>query len=361
MSHVFRYRLILSDLHLGKGAQVPTSSGVDHEEFLYDEKLIEFLEFYSSGPFENESVEIVFNGDFLNLIHIDYKGHFVKALTESICLHQLQTIVKGHFEVFRAIGKFLSKPNKRVTYVIGNHDQGMVWPRCQQYLNEVIGHPLVYRHIAYYFEGVHVEHGHMLEVSNRWDPNKFFIKKGVVEPILNIPLGTLFFLEVVLKVKQYYPSVDKVRPFLMLAKWASVNKPITFFRSWYYALKFLWRLIHGDYRPFQVSIMTVIKSIWDNLFQLDLVEAAKKLLQEPDINIVVCGHNHSYEHRRWGNKQYLNSGTWTEVISLDVASLGRNTKLTYVELVWNDLHQRYNAQLKEWKGYHKVFENVTIG
>ncbi len=40
--------------------------------------------------------------------------------------------------------------------MIGNHDQGMLWPSCQRMLNEAVNAQIKYRSIVYYFDGVNV-------------------------------------------------------------------------------------------------------------------------------------------------------------------------------------------------------------
>ena len=87
-------------------------------------------------------------------------------------------------------------------------------------LNEAVGADIRYKNIVYYVDGVHIEHGHMHEAANRLNTKKFFLKKDIPEPILNLPFGSHFFLEFVMKVKMEYPHVDKVRPFSNMVRWS---------------------------------------------------------------------------------------------------------------------------------------------
>src|SRR4051812_23869982 len=120
-----KIKVVVSDFHLGKGHILPDGSLNIFEEFYYDEKFIEFLEYYSTGEYSGADVEVIINGDFLNLLQTDYKGHFTTVITESIDLYKIKTIVEGHRAVFDALRSFAGLPNKRLTYVVGNHDQGM--------------------------------------------------------------------------------------------------------------------------------------------------------------------------------------------------------------------------------------------
>ena len=74
-------------------------------------------------------------------------------------------------------------PDKRITYIVGNHDQGMLWPKLRDYFEEVCDARINFKNIVYFFDGVHVEHVHQHEAANRLDPKKFFLKQDLPEPI----------------------------------------------------------------------------------------------------------------------------------------------------------------------------------
>ena len=183
-----KIKLVVSDFHLGKGHILPDGSINIFEDFYFDEKFQEFLEFYTKGEYESADVELVINGDFLNLIQTDYKGHHTHVITENIDLYKLRTIVEGHKALFDALRKFAAMPGKRITYIVGNHDQGMLWQKTRDLFDESCDTRVNFKNIVYFFDGVHIEHGHQHEASNRLDPKKFFLKKDLPEQILNLLL-----------------------------------------------------------------------------------------------------------------------------------------------------------------------------
>ncbi len=92
----------------------------------------------------------------------------------------------------------------------------------------------------------------------------------------------------------------------------------------------------------------------------DLSEAAKRILSDERVHTVVFGHSHVYQYRQWEeNMEYFNTGTWTELTSLDVAQFGKITKLTYVLFEYGE-DGRPRGRLKEWHGYHRIEEDVAI-
>ncbi|MDZ4676966.1 MAG: metallophosphoesterase [Oligoflexia bacterium] len=356
-----KIKLVVSDFHLGKGHIMPDGSLNILEEFYYDDKFAEFLDYHSTGEFSEDDVEIIINGDFLNLIQTDYKGHHTTVITESIDLYKVKSIVEGHRSVFESLKRFASRTHKRITYVVGNHDQGMLWQKTRDYLDEACGTRINFKNIVYFFDGVHIEHGHQHEAANRINPKKFFLKRDLPEPILNLPWASYFFINFVLKVKQEMPHVDKVRPFHTFIRWGIINEFTFTVRT---VVRLIWHLITtglGRNRKREFSLKTHLQIAKESAVYPDLEMSARKILIDDRVHTVIFGHTHVYMYRQWGsNKEYLNTGTWTELTSLDIASLGKITKLTYVLIEYPIEGGRPRARLKEWRGHYRVEVDVAI-
>jgi predicted phosphodiesterase len=112
---------------------------------------------------------------------------------------------------------------------------------------------------------------------------------------------------------------------------------------------------------FRFSLKKLLRIFLEDAIFPDLSSAAKRILVDPRVHTVIFGHTHVYEYRQWGHqKEYFNTGTWTELTSLDVVSLGKITKLTYVLLEYADQDSRPRGRLKEWKGFHRIEEDVAV-
>ncbi len=356
-----KIKIIVSDMHLGKGKILEDGAVNNLEEFFFGEKFAELLDYYTSGQYRDHSVELIINGDFLNFLQVDYKGHFLTVFTEEVSLEILKDIVNGQPEAFKALREFAAKEHNQITYVVGNHDQAMLWPGLRSYLNEIVGTPIRFKSIVHYFDGIHVEHGHMYEAANRIDPKKFFLKKDLPVPILNLPFGSHFFVDFVMKIKEKHPHIDKVRPFRLLIRWAIFNEFWftlgTFFKLVGY---FVGSVFVKDPRR-QFPFNRVLKVFLESAIFPDLSDSAKRILADERVHTVIFGHTHVYQYRQWGkNMEYFNTGTWTELTSLDVSSLGKITKLTYVLVEYPEKATRPYCRLKEWKGYHRIEEDVVI-
>jgi predicted phosphodiesterase len=76
-------------------------------------------------------------------------------------------------------------------------------------------------------------------------------------------------------------------------------------------------------------------------------------LRQTRYHVVIFGHSHKFDYRRFGDHgEYFNTGTWTEVISLDVGKLGRSYLRPYVRIDYDDGKPR--ASLHNWIGSHRL-------
>jgi UDP-2,3-diacylglucosamine pyrophosphatase LpxH len=237
----------------------------------------------------------------------------------------------------------------------------MLWPACREYLNQVVGISIRYKNIVYFFDGVHIEHGHMHESANRMDPRRFFLKRDLPEPILNLPFGSHFFIEHVLKIKHRYPFIDKIRPFNKMLRWARLNETsmalLTVLKTCWFFIVSAWK---ADARR-SWTFKNLLKVILESAIFPDLTESAHQVLGDERVHTVIFGHSHVYQYRQWSkDKEYFNTGTWTEITSLDISSLGKLTKLTYVFIEYPEDGGRPRGRLKEWKGYHRIEEDVAV-
>ena len=107
-----KIKLVISDLHLGRGRALPGGATNPLEEFYFGQKLVEFFQYYSAGEFRDADVELVINGDFLNCLQVDYRGHYLTVITESISVEIIQSILDGHPEVFEAMRAFAALPGR---------------------------------------------------------------------------------------------------------------------------------------------------------------------------------------------------------------------------------------------------------
>lgn len=354
--------LVVSDLHLGKGKFLPNGQLNILEDFDEDEKFVEFIEYYSTTTHYFSDVHLVLNGDILNLIQMDLDGVFSHLITEEMTVRMIDEIIDGHPQFFETLNKFLSRPNKKLTYVIGNHDFGMVWPAAQKRLKEVIGDGLVFCH-QLEENGILIEHGHRFEPINSVPKSKFFVDGPNNKKILNLPWGSLFCLYLLPLLKKERPHLDKVRPLSLYVKWSFIHDFRFFVKLFFMVVRYIARTQFPPYTTYNKNFKTSLKVLRQITVHPKYEKYAKRVFAtKPHINMVVMGHTHIAEWRKFPEgKIYLNSGTWNSVPSMDIGLHKNINNLTYVSIEVNDKKQVVkNAYINSWFGKWKPYkEEIT--
>jgi len=357
-----KLKLSVSDFHMGKGPFLSSGARNYLEDFFYDQRFAEFLEFYGSGDCEKAEVELVICGDFFNHLQVDPQEINPEFITERVALARTGAIVDGHPVVFEALKEFASKPNHKVTFLIGNHDVGLFWPSVRHFVCERIGGNVrVHDQARYITDKVCFEHGNQHVPENWIDYDKPIVKENTKEPIINLPWGDLFVIHFLNRMKRTRPYIDKVFPFRMYLTWAILHDTRFAFRTMFagfgYFLKVLLQI--GENKRFRVKqTLRILKNF---SFPVRMKRAAWRTLRDhPECRIVVFGHGHRCATVQFRDgREYFNNGIWNEMISLDVGTMGRSLRLTFVEIRY-DKGGIPQGVLKEWKGRYREVEDIIV-
>lgn len=356
-----KVKLVVSDFHLGKGRRHADGSQNLLEDFHSDREFIDFLDYFRKGPYKRCDVELVLNGDFFNFLQVDYRDQFTDYITETNSLHKLRRILEGHQKLFTKLGEFCRESHHSITFMLGNHDPGLLWEGVQEALKNHLEGEVHIRIDPYNVDGIYIEHGNQYQNDNRYDKELYFLTKGLPEPIINLPFGSFLVIHYLNEVKKDRPYFDKVWPFGLYMKWAILHDTR-------FALKSLFRLIFWYFQFLLKPNPARNIGFWQGLSYLKdasvhpkLQRAAKKILtSDPQCCIVVFGHTHQHHHLRFEEgKEYFNTGTWNEKISLDVGSLGRVLRLTFVQIDYDKQGVPHGA-LKEWRGHREPVEDLVF-
>jgi UDP-2,3-diacylglucosamine pyrophosphatase LpxH len=361
---VKRFKLVVSDFHLGAGHRKRDGSINLLEDFFHDREFIEFLQYFGSGVYENAEVELILNGDFFNLLQVDYDEVDPEVITELVALRRMKVIMEGHRATMNALKHFQSLEGKSLTLVMGNHDPGILFPSVQDLIVKYTGSRTRFFLEAYEFDGVYVEHGNQYESANQFDRKKYFLTEGLPQPVINQPWGSHFYIQVINKIKRTKPHFDKVLPFWTYLKWTvlydlrfglrTIGAMIRFFLETRFSrdprrsrsLRETFRILFGTSQSTPVSP--------------DLDEAAEKILMtREDIHTVIFGHNHRPVFRQFGEaKEYVNTGTWNQMTHLEIDRLGSQLYCTFAMVEYFD--NRPRASLKLWRGRRKSYIETDV-
>lgn len=355
-----KIKIIVSDFHIGKGRYLSDGRRNILEDFLDDRKFIEFLNYYGGDNFKDKDVELICNGDFFNILQVDASDTHTNMITEDISAAKMELIIQGHPELMDALKEFVSKQNCNVVLIVGNHDAALLWPDVQKILRDRIGSKIRFIDDFYVFDTVFVTHGHRYEFLNHFNPKDFWYEGKDKERYMRLPWGSYFVVDFLNRMKKTRPYIDKIKPFRMYLRFAFWNDFRFFWKMIINIVKFWFRnRFQADpyrRREFRLSFSRIA----DALTHESMFEAVKRILRNTSYRIIIMGHSHSYDFRQFGvDGEYFNTGTWTETISLDIQTLGRNLDRTYV-IIEYDAQGRPLATLKRWNGQHRVEEDLRV-
>lgn len=340
---------VVSDLHIGGGRI--TREGLNYrEDFVYDEDFRDFLEYWTkeSHGFEKE---LVLNGDIIDIIKSVYKDG--KVYKKDV-FDFLDTCVEAHKKFFLSLRDFEFEGGK-IIYIIGNHDQALASPDVQAFLHEKTQVNMTFIKREYITNGIWIEHGHKYEAVNRTDTETVWIKDEKGQDILNMPWGSKFVVEVIDKISFKKPYLDRWRPLGKAIRWGLIFDTkitlYTIFRTIVFVLrnrKFYDPILR---RKFRVPLRFITDAMGHKIVN----RSASVVLRRPEIKLVVMGHTHKAISVRYGEKIYMNSGTWVPYVSFDAPYIGLVEKKTFCMI---EESEGIFSGLFAWHGTKKVFEEI---
>ncbi|MGE4232742.1 MAG: metallophosphoesterase [Bacteriovoracia bacterium] len=368
--------LVISDCHLSAGLRFESEKN-PHEDFYFDDEMVSFIEFFSTGKYgDGCEVDLIINGDFFDFLNVPYRGEFEEVITEEFALYKLECILAGHPKVIEAFKLFVRRPGKKIIYNIGNHDADMFFPRVRERFTRLIDPEEQFpsqkiivnweRPELFYPGGVQIQHGNQFEAVHLFDYKKPLLNEGLKDSVLNIPWGSFYVLKIVNRLKWEREYVDKVRPVKAMILWGIIFDPwftLKFvFLSLFYFFKT--RFIYSPQRRSRFRVTLEILKQESTTFLQNLENDAKELLERSnDTNILIMGHTHHPMHKIYPNdKVYINEGTWTKMINLDMRGMGSSYQLTFAYVHYDQDFEstgRPKASLQQWQGEYRPYRAFT--
>ena len=366
-----KIKIITSDMHLSAGHFLDGTRN-PHEDFFFDKEFIEFLDYFSTGRYGDQcEVELILNGDVLDFLNAPIQGEFPDVVTEAIALEKLEAIFAGHKEVVRALQRFISRPGKNIVYNVGNHDLDLFFPSVRELFCRTIGGESwtkekvwvnVEKEFLEYPEGIQIHHGNQFEAVHSTNYAQPLITENLQEPILHLPWGSLYVIKIINRLKWERDYIDKVKPAKFFLLYGLITDP--FFTIKFFLLSMFYflhtRFIYSPKRRANLrNTLSIMREEITPFFGLE--DSAREILDNnPHVHTVIFGHTHGamQVHFRDG-KTYINTGTWTRMINLDLRHLGQQVKLTFA-LIEYDQSGSPSASLEEWFGRHSAHKKFSF-
>lgn len=362
--------LVISDLHLSAGKMFKGKRNL-LEDFHYDNELIDFLNYYSSGDYQDIEVELVINGDFLDFLAVPYVEFYDDEFwSEKAALEKLRMIMNAHRGVLDALKKFLSSPGKDIVYIIGNHDAEFVFDSLKKEFLSYFGEHApkirlensISTHIP--TKGICIQHGHQYERAHEFDQENAVIETVNGERYFIPPWGSYYVTNVINKYKQERSFINAVRPIKHFIIHGIIFD--TFF-TLRFVLSNIYYFFMVRFWHFYMVKKSLRQVIDDIMRELELFQDYETLTrnffeQNPESRVLIVGHTHNPALRVFNDGTiFINTGTWTRMVNLDLGQWNYGNLLTYARvLVKNkdydiaDFDKNVEVDLKYWMGINNL-------
>lgn len=358
--------LVISDLHLSAGKMIKGRRNL-LEDFHFDNELIDFLNYYTTGDYADIPVELVINGDFFDFLAVPYVEFFDDEFwSEKAALAKLSMIMDAHKGVLQAMKNFLSKTGKKIVYIIGNHDAEFVFESLkEQFLNffDPYKEKIVLSNEISNYEptlGVSIQHGHMYERAHQFDQMDAIVETVNGEKYFIPPWGSYYVTNVINKYKQERSFINAVRPikhFIIHGILFDTFFTIRFLLSniYYFIMVRFWH-----YYILKKNLRQVIQ---DLLRELELFQDYESLTRQyfeknPESKVLIVGHTHNPMLRLFTDGTiFINTGTWTKMVNLDLGQWNNGNSLTFAKIYVKkndykieEFDEAVEVDLKYWQG-----------
>ena len=359
-------RLVVSDLHLGTG--VPEGQLNPFEDFFYDERFAELLEHYDRKYGDATQIELILNGDIFDLLKVQIDGVWPTEITADVAERKLRQCLDGHPRFVAALRGFLSRPNRRLVYLPGNHDLDMLFSEPQELFKRYVAPGKAEERVRFITttdtyhlpEGIQIRHGHQLESIHRVDYRRVTRRHKDGRELLDLPWGSLWILEVMNPAKLEKQHIDRVQPFGRFILGGLLFEPR-------FTIKFLLRCCVHFLRHRVFTIRAWLQRIRSlpRIFVEEIVSmgdydtlATHALTKLRGVHTLIVGHSHAPRVRALPNgKLLVNTGTWMDMINLDLRYLGQASGLTYALIEYTDAGKPQTSLLR-WHGSRPPMEKV---
>ena len=360
-------KLVVSDLHVGTGST--TGHFNPFEDFHYDRQFRAFVDYFCAPPYADTPVELILAGDIFDLLKTAVDGSYPDQITEEVALYKLSRCLNGHPTFLAALRAFLAAPNRQITYMMGNHDLEIAFPRVQELLRSAVEGPdhrnrlrfVVYEPFYELPGGVRIYHGNQFEALNRVNPRNLFVTEGVPAPFLNLPWGSVFLLKVLVPFKEQRPYINLVQPFSRYLQAALVTDTAfaasLALKATYYFVKT--RFVESRKRAGDLKSTLRILMEEAVVYKDFETQAFEIMTREPELRAVIMGHSHVPMVRSGaGDRLYVNTGTWTKLINLRLPEMGVTHRRTYARVDYPDGPDSPRIGLFQWHGRPDAEEEI---
>ncbi|MBI5507345.1 MAG: hypothetical protein HY903_01205 [Deltaproteobacteria bacterium] len=306
--HCDQLLVVMSDIEMGAGGVA--------DDFPHSDFLAELVLSYNEPPFADLPLSLIFNGDTFDLLKTSFMGAYPRHINREVALGKMKRIAAAHPLFFKGLRELLghTKAERRVYFVVGNHDAEILFPEVQELIREHCncGDRVHFPGFQLEFGKVHIEHGGQLDAMFQMDPDQPFVNFDG-EEVLNISWGSAALLDTVMVLHPLLCFHDRLKPKDVVFDILPDLKELTIGAFWYYWTRDYWRdYFERDDPTRKLSWSMVKELIWRFGSRVPDVAMDKTLfqrVQEQDrFALYVVGHQHQPMLWSYGDRKVIQNG-----------------------------------------------------
>ncbi len=334
-----RALIILSDIEMGTGGVI---DGFPQSDFL-----ARFILGFNQGPYAKLDVDLIFNGDTLDLLRTSYLGTYPRHINREVAMGKLSRIVAAHPLFFEALRVFLEHQGaaRNIYFIVGNHDAELVSPYIQHYLRSLCSDDSHVHFPGFALDlpqGIHIEHGSQLDPLFKVDAdNPIILHEG--QKLLNISWGAAALLDVLMKWQPVFAFHERVKPRDKVLELLPELKELLTEVYWNYWTHDYWQGFFGKKDPTKKLSWSMAKELVSRFASRDADVQVEPVLvdkmSETDApRLSVLGHMHEARVWSYADRKVIQSGCFANEYALldDTGTKFRRIPVSYVEAFVDD-------------------------
>jgi len=303
-----RLLVIFSDIEMGIGG--PT------DDFPHSDFLGALITSYNQPPTRELPVDLIFNGDTFDLLKTPFLDRYPRHITAAVATGKMDAIAQAHGPFFAAIREFLAHPHaeRRVHFIVGNHDAELVFPEVQAQIRRLCGDDprVLFPGFRLAIGQVLIEHGSQSDRMFQVDEEHPLVEFSG-EQILHISWGAAALLETVIPLKGLLGFHDRLKPKQLLLELIPELHDLLMDRFWNYWLHDFWRGYFKSSDPLLQPTWTMLKEVlWRFSSQNPevLVQDGlhQRMVASDEYLLYVLGHKHESRWSSFGDRKLLQAG-----------------------------------------------------
>ncbi len=318
--------VVIGDIEMGAGNLT--------DDFISDKALSSLILSLSKSA---QPVDLVLNGDTFDFLkcpsQLSPTTVYPRHITADVSLAKLQLIYHAHKSVFAALKTFAAQKDKRLIFILGNHDHDLIYPLVQREIQRLLtdkelkadSEPknkdqdqdnIIFPGIRYQDSGVYVEHGQQYDFLFTVNFEKLFLNhRG--KSILNFPYLTFGLISAYMHLKEQHPFLERIFPRpALFTHHRVISRQISKYSFRYFLKSLLYYPFRFYADPTYAFPSGIVRELYKRLRTVhwDVDNITDKFLEKRVVphNIIVLGHIHEKRIQRSGNKVIIHPGSWRD-------------------------------------------------